>query len=138
MIQLPGLAGTLRYAGPVHLAHWLGLPKNYCYSIQTAFPCESSDTCGQHTLCNPCSEASDVLGRAWHLGTSAMAIYELVSNTTNNPAARYHPFRNLFTHQRNGFSCPKAMTMATLRQDMAANRHRPIKPNNPSHPPLDL
>ena len=57
MIQLPGLAGTLRYAGPMHLAHWLGLPKNYCYSIQTAFPCESSDTCGQHTLCNPCSEA---------------------------------------------------------------------------------
>ena len=91
--------GSMRYAGPAHLAHWLELPEQIIRNIEEAYPCETQpidplqkftanewkakcskppdpsllQPCGEQVLCKNCTEAAELLGRAWNFA-SAVAV----------------------------------------------------------------
>ena len=91
--------GSMRYAGPTHLAHWLELPETIIHNIEEAYPCETQPIdplqkftasewkakcsnppdlsllklCGDQVLCRSCTDAAELLGRAWNF-SSAVAV----------------------------------------------------------------
>ena len=115
---------TFRYAGPSHLAQWLELPDEVVSDIEAAYPCEQFPIdpikkCTQHTweqkgtamdssmfhrcgvkvLCKNCSEAAELLGRAWNFST-AVAIVTAVLRTAfqETETANFTAFNNMCQH----------------------------------------
>jgi len=127
-------SGMIRFAGPPHLAHWLGWPTKYIKQMLQIFPCPSgiliddisglpgNDTpvdrchpCGQVRLCVTCCIAADLLGRSWHVETATDVLRQLLRTHFTDKEAVYHPFHLQQPH-RCEHPCPLATTLGTARK----------------------
>ena len=117
--------GSERYAGPVHLAHWLELPEDVITDITAAFPCEPEPIdplqkftasewrqkcsappdlsilrpCGEQVLCKNCTEAAELLGRAWNFSSAVSVLTATIRvGFTTTDAGSFTDFANMCPH----------------------------------------
>jgi len=67
-----------KYAGPSHLARWLGLDRQQILDITSRFPCERPSDCSIGLFCRNCFEICQALGRAWNVPVATEIIYCLL------------------------------------------------------------
>ena len=139
MFQIKTPDGKIRFAGPQHLAQWLELPQTIIANIQSAYPCErqpidpigkwtakqwseksrSSDAmnpdlfqmCGDRVLCRNCSEAAELLGRAWNYSTAVSILTATIRQAfTRSDVSHFTAFQHMCPHFCNQ-PCPLSNTL---------------------------
>ena len=131
--------GTLRYAGPIHLAQWLELPESVIDNIEEAYPCETQpfdplqkftaaewkkkcskppdpslfSLCGDQVLCINCTEAAELLGRAWNFSSAVSVLTATIRAAfANIDQAAYTDVSSMCPH----FCGPSCAFVHTLEQ----------------------
>ena len=115
--------GSTRYAKPEHLAWWMGIPENMIGRISKEFQCEaepihhfllrprrtlhskfatgyetSFSPCGHKILCNQCTLAADLIGRAWNYDVAKAVLYAALSQAFSAKDPTFHKFRAIPPH----------------------------------------
>ena len=141
----------LRYAGPAHLAQWLELPQSTIMSISHHYPCEPEaidpcmkctlktwltkgvsppaqnmfHKCGVKVLCKNCSEASELLGRAWNYSTAVSIITATLRQAYNKAGnSEFTPFKHMCPHFCVS-PCPFVHTLEQAKGRSTADQCKP-------------